>query len=280
MGLAARPEQRAQADAYAAWLVANAVELQVAVVIWNGRIWAWGRRAEGWRPYRGTFRHTDHIHVDLSWEGALHPSPLLSGPVPGLGGAPAPVPGPGPTPRPGPRPSTGSCKAPPAHVVQFVRDFHAHALRSQRETGVPWLVSLGQAAQESGWGKRAPGNNFFGVKARATDPPATRQLLRTREVCKRTGVVFPEVISVNPRPDGRYDYVVRDWFRVFPSPSEAFVAHGRFLRDNRRYAAAFTQAADPYAFALAVAAAGYATDPSYAVVLTGVMRLIERTAGS
>src|SRR6266545_3112588 len=39
---AGRPDERAQADAYVAWLVGNAVELQVAVVIWNRRIWYWG----------------------------------------------------------------------------------------------------------------------------------------------------------------------------------------------------------------------------------------------
>src|SRR6266511_1723339 len=85
---AGRPDERAQADAYVAWLVGNAVELQVAVVIWNRRIWYWGRRAESWRPYKGRQPHTDHIHVDLSWEGALHPSPLFAGPVPGIVGVP------------------------------------------------------------------------------------------------------------------------------------------------------------------------------------------------
>jgi peptidoglycan hydrolase-like protein with peptidoglycan-binding domain len=71
------PTQRAQAEAYIAWLQANAVELQVAVVIWNRRIWSWHRRQQGWRGYKGR-PHTDHFHVELSWEGALKPSQLLA----------------------------------------------------------------------------------------------------------------------------------------------------------------------------------------------------------
>ncbi|GAA3087665.1 glucosaminidase domain-containing protein [Streptosporangium carneum] len=186
----------------------------------------------------------------------------------GLGGTSAQSP---------PKQPTGEASAP--HVVAFVRAFQQHARRSQDETGVPWLVTLGQAALESGWGKHAPRNNFFGIKAKASAPESSRQLLRTKEVLKRPNAVFPEVISVTPRPDGKYDYIVKDWFRAYESPAEAFSAHGAFLRNNKRYASAFAHLNDPYAFARAVAAAGYATAPSYASALTGVMRMIEHAAG-
>ena len=82
------PTQRAKAEAYIAWLQANAVELQVAVVIWNRRIWSWHRRQQGWRGYKGN-PHTDHFHVELSWEGALKPSQLLAS-TPTTGGILAP----------------------------------------------------------------------------------------------------------------------------------------------------------------------------------------------
>ncbi len=39
-----------------------------------------------------------------------------------------------------------------------------HALAAQALTGVPASVSLAQAALESGWGRHAPGHNFFGIK--------------------------------------------------------------------------------------------------------------------
>ena len=53
------------------------------MIIWNRRIWAWHRRGEGWRAYKGN-PHTDHLHVEMSWEGAKNPSQLFNG-QPGLG---------------------------------------------------------------------------------------------------------------------------------------------------------------------------------------------------
>ena len=264
-----RAVERAQGDAYAAWLVANAVELQVQYVIWNRRQWSWSKRAQGWRPYAGASPHEDHLHIELTWEGARSPSALFGGGVPGLAGTPS---RPGPAPSPVPAPATGQRLGPRA----FVAAFRAHALASQAATGVPALVTLGQAALESGWGERAPRFNFFGIKAKASDPPETRQLLRTREVLARSNVTgFPEVISVTPRPDGRFTYIVRDWFRAYPSAHAAFLAHGQFLTRNKRYAPAFAHTGDPFAFATAVARAGYATDPSYAQVLHKVMRTLQ-----
>ncbi|WP_200950781.1 glucosaminidase domain-containing protein [Arthrobacter sp. Soil762] len=264
-----RPAEKAQADAYVAWMQSNAVELQVAYLIWNHNQWSWARRAEGWRPYGGNNKHIDHIHVDLSWEGARNPSPLFSGGVSGLGGAPAPT----PQPAPAPAPKSGV----PAHVQEFVRRYGPEARLGQQNSGVPWLVTLGQAALESGWGKKAPRFNFFGIKAKATDPEPRRQLLQTREVLSHPNGNFPRVISVTPRADGRYEYVVMDWFRAYASAEESFADHGNFLVRNSRYRPAFQHTNDPYAFARAVAAAGYATDPSYAATLTSVMRLIERS---
>lgn len=144
---------------------------------------------------------------------------------------------------------------------------------------MPALVTLGQAALESGWGKSAPRFNFFGIKAKGSDPEAIRQLLRTREVFADAHRKFPEVISITKRPDGKYDYVVRDWFRAYPDAASAFMAHGRLLAGSKRYAPAFSTGGDPYAFAAAIAKAGYATAPNYAEVLTSVMRKIAAAGG-
>ncbi len=177
---------------------------------------------------------------------------------------------------PGPAPAPVGTKLSPA---QFVAAYGAAARASQAKSGVPALVTLGQAALESGWGAHAPRFNFFGIKAKASDPEHTRQLLKTREVFRDPNRKFPEVISVTPRPDGRYDYVVRDWFRAYPDATTAFMAHGEFLVRNKRYSKAFQVAHDPYAFAAEVARAGYATDPSYERVLKDVMRKIETAGG-
>lgn len=163
----------------------------------------------------------------------------------------------------------------PAHVVDFVRTYRPHARASEARSHVPWLVTLGQGALESAWGKKMCGNNMFGIKAKTSIPESQRKLCTTKEVHKSPNVRYPQVISVTPRPDGRYDYVVRDWFRVFGSPEESFDSHAKVLQ-HPRYAKAFTHIDDPYAFADEVAAGGYATAPNYASVLKSVMKLIEQ----
>ena len=49
----------------------NARRLGVMYVIWNGKIWGAYRSADGWRPYTGGESHSDHIHISLSWNGAM-----------------------------------------------------------------------------------------------------------------------------------------------------------------------------------------------------------------
>jgi flagellum-specific peptidoglycan hydrolase FlgJ len=180
---------------------------------------------------------------------------------------------------PAPAPSKPKASGGASTVAQFIAAYGAAARASQAATGVPALVTLGQAALESGWGKHAPRFNFFGIKAKGSDPEASRQLLRTREVFADRNRKFPEIISITERPDGKFDYIVKDWFRAYPDAATGFSAHGQFLVRNKRYAKAFTVAGDPYAFATEVAKAGYATDPNYARVLTGVMRTIEAAGG-
>lgn len=125
-------------------------------------------------------------------------------------------------------------------VTDFVEKYGRYAYENEKRTGVPALVTLAQAAIESGWGKSAPGNMFFGVKADSSWTGA-RQYLWTTEFI-----------------NGAYQKV-QAWFRAYPSPLESFMDHGDFLRRNSRYKPAF-QTNDPYAFAKAVANAGYATD--------------------
>jgi hypothetical protein len=64
--------QRAQGWAVANWLVANAERLEIAVIIFDDRIWSARRSAQGWRPYSNPTgasdpisRHLDHVHVDV-----------------------------------------------------------------------------------------------------------------------------------------------------------------------------------------------------------------------
>ena len=74
------PGEKAVADSFVEWLTAagpdgkvgyNARRLGVMHVIWNQRIWSNSSQYARWRPYNGVSPHTDHVHVSLSWDGAL-----------------------------------------------------------------------------------------------------------------------------------------------------------------------------------------------------------------
>ena len=64
--------QRALGWTVANWLVANAERLDIAVIIFDDRIWSARRSAQGWRAYSNPTgasdpisRHLDHIHLDV-----------------------------------------------------------------------------------------------------------------------------------------------------------------------------------------------------------------------
>jgi flagellar protein FlgJ len=164
----------------------------------------------------------------------------------------------------------------PMTPKEFVHSYYPYAVETQDKTGIDARFILAQAALETGWGKSAPGNMFFGVKAGPGTTESKRQLLRTREVLLVDGAKFPEVISIAKRKDGKYDYVVKDWFRKYDSPEESFTDHAKFFFENKRYKDALRVKYDPYKFAEAIARAGYATDPNYATSLKGVIKTIEK----
>lgn len=122
----------------------------------------------------------------------------------------------------------------------------------QRATGIPASFTLAQAALESGWGARAPGNNLFGIKAdKAWKGPTVD--VATHEVIKGKRIA------------------IVDKFRAYPSMGDSIADRADFFRKNPRYKACFKETTGE-GWARAVAAAGYATDPKYAETLIAVMR--------
>ena len=159
----------------------------------------------------------------------------------------------------------------------FVKTFLPYAKQTEDKTGIDARFILAQAALETGWGASAPGNMFFGVKANPkTTPEAQRQLVTTKEILSKPDAVFPKVISVTPMSNGKYLYVVKDWFRKYDSPEESFTDHADFFFRNKRYAKALDVKNDPYKFAEEIARAGYATAPGYDKVLKSVIKTIEK----
>jgi len=51
-------------------LVGGSAELGIQLVIHNRKVWSGRRPFEGWRAYGGSNPHTDHLHVELSWQAA------------------------------------------------------------------------------------------------------------------------------------------------------------------------------------------------------------------
>ncbi|MCW2726943.1 MAG: hypothetical protein JWN35_3864 [Frankiales bacterium] len=86
----ANPRQRAQAADFTRWLFATdafgnrfaqARRLGVMYVIWNKKIWGAYDAGAGWRPYTGSDPHTGHMHISLSWAGALKKTSYWTGAV-------------------------------------------------------------------------------------------------------------------------------------------------------------------------------------------------------
>lgn len=160
----------------------------------------------------------------------------------------------------------------------FVEKFHPFALKTQEKTGISAVAILAQAALESGWGEKAPGNMFFGIKAKASDKPHKRQLVVTTEYLSSPdkGHLFPKVLSIEQVAAKRWKYKVKDWFRKYRNPKGSFDDHAKFFLQNKRYATAVKVGKDPMAFFEEIAKAGYATSPVYFDVLAKVARMIER----
>lgn len=164
----------------------------------------------------------------------------------------------------------------------FIKTYKPFALESERKTGISVIFILAQAGLESAWGKSPIGNNFFGIKVPkslvSSTPKEKKQLLRTTEVLSSPNEKskFPEVISITKRTDGKYLYVVRDWFMKYANPEECFTDHANFFFRNKRYAKALEVKADPYKFAEEIAEAGYATAPNYAESLKTLIKEIEK----
>lgn len=66
---------KAVATSALTWLTANngemARRLGVMYVIWDRKSWRAYAPERGWTPYTGTSPHTDHIHISLTWDGAM-----------------------------------------------------------------------------------------------------------------------------------------------------------------------------------------------------------------
>lgn len=137
------------------------------------------------------------------------------------------------------------------------------AQQSQRETGVPASVTLAQAMWETGRGASPIGtaNNYFGIKAAALANGSVH-----------VGPIADGwVWSWTKEWNGARYVNVRERFRKYRTMQDSFRDHSLLLATAPRYQQAMRAVDDPREFARRVAAAGYATSPTYAADLIRLM---------
>ncbi|MDO8206554.1 MAG: flagellar assembly peptidoglycan hydrolase FlgJ [Gallionella sp.] len=142
----------------------------------------------------------------------------------------------------------------------FVNKMLPSALQASAASGVPPQLILGQAALESGWGKReiampdgSNSYNLFGIKANAGWHGKVAEVMTTEY---KDGVASKQV----------------EKFRAYSSYAEAFKDYAGMLSNNPRYANVMQQTDSPAGMAQALQKSGYATDPKYAEKLVSVMK--------
>lgn len=137
----------------------------------------------------------------------------------------------------------------------FIAMLAPAARASAKATGIPASFTLAQAALESGWGTSktaANARNLFNIKADASWHGPWWAMASTEHV-------------------GTKDVLQAARWRMYPDWQACLDDRAQFFKSNPRYAACF-KAAGGEAWARAVAAAGYATDPDYAAKLIATMR--------
>jgi flagellar protein FlgJ len=158
-----------------------------------------------------------------------------------------------------PAPDSGGKHLAP-HVRSFRQKLSAEADEAARATGIPAKFMLGQAALESGWGKReirmadgSTSHNLFGIKA----GPGWKGKVATAVTTE----------YVNGKPHTRVEK-----FRAYDSYADAFKDYGNMLSNNPRYQKVLASAGDAASFAHGLQQAGYATDPQYAAKLSRIIK--------
>ena len=148
----------------------------------------------------------------------------------------------------------------PVHVQAFQDKLAAHANEASQATGIPAKFMLGQAALETGWGKReirgADGNsshNLFGIKATGNWTGKTVEVATTEYV---NGVAQKKM----------------EKFRAYDSYADSFRDYANLLKNNPRYQNVIANGQDATAFAQGLQRAGYATDPNYAAKLSRIIK--------
>lgn len=148
------------------------------------------------------------------------------------------------------------------NAAEFQQRMGAHAAAASHATGVPAHLMLGQAALESGWGKReikgadgSASHNLFGIKAGGNWNGKVVEAATTEYV---NGVKQNRI----------------EKFRAYDSYADSFKDFANMMRTSPRYENVMANLNNANNYAQAMQQAGYATDPNYASKLASVIQKV------
>ena len=147
-------------------------------------------------------------------------------------------------------------------VSSFTNKMSSYAQQASNATGLPAQFMLGQAALETGWGKKeikgadgTPSNNLFGIKASGNWTGKTVSAVTTE--------------FINGEKQTRVEK-----FRAYDSYADSFKDFANLISSNPRYQNVLNNLSNVNSYADAMAKAGYATDPDYAKKLASVIKRV------
>jgi len=135
----------------------------------------------------------------------------------------------------------------------FIDSIWPQAVIAGKRTGVDPSIIAGQAALETGWGKSAPNNNYFGIKG----PGGNQQ---TKEYLNGKWVT------------------ITDSFRGYGSMADSVKGYADFITSNPRYRD-FMGAKTFEEQLTALQKSGYATDPKYAAKVGNIANTVKGYIG-
>lgn len=138
---------------------------------------------------------------------------------------------------------------------QFIKDFMPYAQEQGARLGIDPRLILAQSAIETGWGAKAPGNNYFGIKSHG----------------KKGGQTFATHEVINGQR-----VAMNDSFRGYGSAEDSFRGYGDFLTENPRYGE-MLKAKGLGAQVAALSRSGYATDPQYGNKVMAIANKLDAT---
>ena len=130
----------------------------------------------------------------------------------------------------------------------FIRSVGPYAARVSKATGIPVEVLIGMAANETGFGRHAPGNNLFGIKGTGSAGSFNSQTWEDY---------------------GQGAVTIRDNFRAYHSPAESFLDFATLVMTSSRYKSAMGETTVE-GFVGALKRGGYMTDPEYVQKISNI----------